>query len=238
MVQYDAAMGTPVVQIYTMQSVDEAIAIADLGVDHVGVTPASRGLPGEITVDVAADICEVLGDRTTTVALSVEVDADSILAMVKRVRPDILHLCAAPGAVPPATVADIRRRSGGIPVMHAIAVTDRSSIDEAVAFAAVSDYLILDSVDPTIEGIGAAGTTHDWDISATIVRAVDIPVILAGGLSPTNVQAAVAAVEPWGVDSLTHTNRAVPGGGFRKDVGKVSEFLAAARSRSGGGEGQ
>jgi phosphoribosylanthranilate isomerase len=54
-------------------------------------------------------------------------------------------------------------------------------------------------------------------------------VILAGGLSPDNVAAAVRAVHPWGVDSLTHTNRPLPGGGFRKDLKRVREFVSAAR---------
>jgi phosphoribosylanthranilate isomerase len=42
------------------------------------------------------------------------------------------------------------------------------------------------------------GRTHDWRISQRIVESVSIPVILAGGLSPENVGAAVAAVQPWG----------------------------------------
>ena len=58
---------------------------------------------------------------------------------------------------------------------------------------------------------------------------VRIPVILAGGLSPENVAEAVGAVAPWGVDSLTHTNAPLPGGGFRKDIARVAAFVAAAR---------
>ncbi|MCB0014782.1 MAG: hypothetical protein KDE34_22860, partial [Anaerolineales bacterium] len=78
-------------------------------------------------------------------------------------------------------------------------------------------------------GIGASGVTHDWNISREIVRRVKIPVILAGGLSPDNVAAAIAQVQPWAVDSLTHTNERLPGGGFRKDLEKVRQFVAAAR---------
>ncbi len=99
--------------------------------------------------------------------------------------------------------------------------------NEAIAMGA--DYLILDSVDPDIAGVGAAGVVHDWAISAAIVDAVDVPVILAGGLSPKNVAGAIAAVRPWGADSLTHTNRPDSGGGFRKDLARVGAFAAAAR---------
>jgi phosphoribosylanthranilate isomerase len=56
-----------------------------------------------------------------------------------------------------------------------------------------------------------------------------VPVILAGGLAPENVADAIRAVRPWAVDSLTHTNRQLPGGRFCKDLARVRAFVAAAR---------
>jgi phosphoribosylanthranilate isomerase len=61
------------------------------------------------------------------------------------------------------------------------------------------------------------------------VQQVQIPVILAGGLSSENVAEAIRVVRPWAVDSLTHTNRALPDGGFRKDLDRVRQFVEAAR---------
>jgi phosphoribosylanthranilate isomerase len=167
--------------------------------------------------------------RAITVALSVDSELDQIVAMVRRVRPDILHLCGPSGAVDPLAVEALRSKIPETPIMQAIAVTGPQAIQSALEYAAVADYLILDSVAPGIDGIGAAGTVHDWAVSASIVEAVDVPVILAGGLSPGNVSAAVAAVNPWGVDSLTHTNRALASGGFRKDLELVRRFADAAR---------
>ena len=221
------------VQIYTMQSPDEALAVAALGVDHVGVTPSDQGLPGEIDVTAAAEICRAVAGMATSVALSVESDPNAIESMVRTVRPDILHLCGPPGAVDPQGVADIRSRLPNVPIMQAVAVTGPEAVDVARSYAPVADYLILDSVAPHISGVGAAGTIHDWAVSAAIVAEVAIPVILAGGLSPENVPAAVAAVQPWAVDSLTHTNRPLAGGGFRKDLELVERFVSAARGSVG-----
>lgn len=218
------------IQIYTMQSPDEAIAVAACGVDHVGVTPASSGLPGEVDHVTAGAICRAVAGKATSVALSVENDLELIVEMVRVVRPDILHLCGPPGAVAPTTVGVLRDRIPRVPIMQAVAVTGPNAIEVAHSYAPVVDYLILDSVDPNVAGVGAAGVVHDWAVSAAIVAAVDVPVILAGGLSSSNVAAAVAAVRPWAVDSLTHTNRPVAGGGFRKDLEKVEAFVAAARS--------
>ena len=92
----------------------------------------------------------------------------------------------------------------------------------------MSDYLILDSYAPHVGGVGATGTTHDWSISRQIVEAVDVPVILAGGLSPHNVAETVAAVKPWAVDSLTHTDKNLGDGTFCKDLEKVESFVKAA----------
>jgi phosphoribosylanthranilate isomerase len=222
-------MVIPRVQIYTTQTPEEAVALADLGIDHIGVTPSNRGLPGEVDLGRAVEICAAVSGRATTVALSVESDLDQIVAMVRRVRPDILHLCGPAGAVDPLAVEVIRSKLPETPIMQAIAVTGPQAIQSALEYAAVADYLILDSVAPGIDGIGAAGTVHDWSISASIVETVDVPVILAGGLSPENVATAVAAVNPWGVDSLTHTNRALATGGFRKDLELVGRFADAAR---------
>lgn len=217
------------VQIYTAQSSEEALALAELGVDHVGLTPSQLGLPGEIDFGTAASAAAALRGVATSVALSVSADLDEIVAMTQAVRPDILHLCGLPGEVPPEAVERLRRKIPHQQIMQAIAVTGSAAVDEAIAYAKVSDFLILDSHTDEVAGVGAAGFIHDWNISAEIVRTVDVPVILAGGLSPDNVAAAIKVVRPWGVDSLTLTNRFVEGRRFVKDLDLVASFVAHAK---------
>jgi len=217
------------IQIYTMQTPEEALAVAALGVDHVGVTPDQRGLPGEVDHGAARAIVEAVRGRAAAVALTVESDLGAIETMVRVVRPDILHMCGLAGSLAPEAVRELRMRLPGLPIMQAVSVTGPEAIDVALAYQEVADYLILDTQAPDIPGIGASGATHDWTISRDIVRNVRVPVILAGGLSPENVAQAVRAVRPWGVDSLTHTNHPLPEGGFRKDLERVRHFVAAAR---------
>lgn len=212
-----------------MQSVEEARIVAALGVDHVGVTPSDRGLPGEVDQALAAEICRSMEGAAVSVALSVETELAAIEDMVKTVQPDIVHLCAPTGALTPVDVHGLRQRIANTRIMQAIAVTGWEAIHVARSYAPHVDYLILDSVDPNIAGIGAAGTVHDWTVSRAIVDAVAVPVILAGGLSPDNVTASIAAVHPWGVDSLTHTNRKLAEGGFRKDLDLIERFVRRAR---------
>jgi len=220
-----------IVQIYTAQSAQEAIALVERGVDNVGLTPTAVGLPGQISENVAADAVAALRGRGTSVALSVETDIQEIARMADAVRPDILHLCAEVGAVDVAAVRELRALlPGGMQVMQAIAVGAEGDLLLARAYAEVADFLILDSYTPDVQGVGAAGITHDWSRSAEIVATVDVPVILAGGLSAENVAAAIEAVRPWGVDSLTRTNRPLGEGRFEKDLDAVAAFVTAAVS--------
>lgn len=199
----------------------------------MGITPANRGLPGEISIEVAREICRAVEDRVVTVALSVESEIEEIIHMVKNVDPQVLHLCGPEGAVPPRMVREIRSQlideGFHIEIMQAISVLGSKSIDLAVEYEEVSDYLILDTQSTDVYGIGASGNVHDWNISKQIVDAVNIPVILAGGLSINNVKEAIHKVNPWGVDSLTHTNKILNNGGFVKDIDKVKDFVSTSK---------
>lgn len=217
-----------IIQLYTMQSPEEALACVAAGAQHIGLTPP-QGLPGQLpSLEAMRDIVDAVGDAARCVALTVDMDPTQILTLVEVVRPAILHLCPLERDTTPRQVAALRARLPGIPIMQAVSVTGPGSVAVARDYAEVADFLILDTQSPEIPGIGASGMTHDWSVSRAIVDAVRIPVILAGGLSPENVRDAIHAVVPWGVDSLTHTNEPLPDGGFRKDMGRVAAFVAAA----------
>lgn len=217
------------VQIYTMQSVEEALQVAALGVDHLGLTPSQIGLPGEIDFWTAREIVEAVGEDAVCVALTVETEKKEIIRMARAVQPDILHLCSLENTFLPDDVRRLREELPDLPIMQAISITGPEALDAALAYTDVAEYLILDTQAPDIAGIGASGKTHDWDVSRAIVREVDLPVILAGGLAPENVSRAIEEVNPWGVDSLTHTNQVLPGGGFKKDLAKIKAFVQAVK---------
>lgn len=222
------------VQIYTLQSVEEALEVVSVGVHNIGITPASIGLPGEISYEVARDICKKV-DGATKVALSVSSNIDEIIEMVMFVNPDILHLCGEPGELNINGVQSLKERleklDKALPIMQAISVDDMSALDFAKEYEEIADYFILDTSTSAVQGVGASGNVHDWNVSKAIVDSVSIPVVLAGGLSPENVQEAISKVKPWGVDSLTHTNKFLKDGSFTKDIEKVREFCINATAK-------
>lgn len=64
------------------------------------------------------------------------------------------------------------------------------------------------------------GQTFEWSVAREFAG----PVIVAGGLTPENVRAAVEATNPWGVDTASGVESA-PG---RKDHAKIERFIKAA----------
>ena len=107
--------------------------MVDLGIDHLGVTPADIGLPGEVSLKVAQDICRAVEDKIVTVALSVESSLEEIIYMVENVRPHILHLCGPEGDITPKMVEELKakvdKKRISIKIMQAISVAGQESID-------------------------------------------------------------------------------------------------------------
>ena len=212
------------VQIFEVQTPEEAAALAGLGVDHIGVLVGDGAFPRELSIARTSAIFAAVPAGKKRVALSLSANLEEVIRVVAETRPDIVQVQAEID-FSVAMTRVLKMRYPQIPIMRAIPVVDETSIEVAASYKGVADYLLLDSYDPGTRQFGALGRVHDWSLSRRIVDEVGIPVILAGGLGPENVAAAIAAVRPAGVDSKTKTDR--PDGGS-KDLAKVEAFVAAA----------
>jgi len=206
-----------------MTSIDDAVATAEVGADLIGVVIGDPGVLAEaINPDAARAIFGAVRPRARGVALSLSDNRDEICAMVDAVHPDIIHVAAR--EIEPDDCAWIRTRVAPVQLLRAIAVRAGETVAEAEAHQESVDYLMLES---GAKGLPfAGGETHDWLVSRIIVERSRIPVILAGGLSAENVDKAIGAVRPWGVDSFTHTD--IPGQRGKKDPSRVRAFIANA----------
>ena len=214
-------------QIYEVTTAEEACAIAQIGIDHIGVLVGNGEFPREQPISVAAAIGRALPSGAKLSALFLTADLAAVATAVRQYRPAILHLGAAADLVAPADVAALKARFPGLPIMRSIPVTGPESLDIARSYDGIADFLLLDSHRAADRQIGALGVTHDWTISRRIVAAVRVPVILAGGLGPDNVADAVRIVRPAGVDSKTRTDRS---GTHSKDLDRVRRFHRAAQA--------
>jgi phosphoribosylanthranilate isomerase len=224
-----------IVQIYGAKTIEDAAALAALGVDYIGLdvadNPDDRALMKQIV--------DLVRDRMTTVLLPVFCGFETGLRIVKEIKPHVMHLCST-DMLPVDDLRAIKKELGEIKLLQAIPVglPGRSdhidSLGLALEYQDVADIFILDTYagdysegSTEVPGmIGITGKVHDWAVSRKIVEQCKKPVILAGGLNPDNVSAAIKAVQPWGVDSCTGTDMCRG----KKDLAKVEAFVKAARS--------
>ena len=216
-----------IVQIYEIQSAQEMRAVAETGVDHPGILVGGGEFPREIGLDHAQEILKEVPAYAKKLVLTLSRNLIAIAKMAEQLRPDILHVGTLSEWLLPSDVDLLKRQFANIKIMRSIPVIREGSIDVAKSYDGIADFLLLDTHKQMDTQIGATGAVHDWNISRRIVEAVRIPVILAGGLGPDNVAAAIDHVKPAGVDSKTKTDHA---GTHQKDLTLVRKFVHAARS--------
>jgi phosphoribosylanthranilate isomerase len=216
------------VQIYGITTKEDAAEVDRLRPDAVGVV-LDEGVPtwDSVDTDTARAIVGAL-THVRVAALSLSTDPDRILATVRTIGPDIVHLARA-DAIGDAALQWIRAKVEPAQLLLTVPVDGPGSIDVARRLSEVGDSLLLDTKHPDTGVVGATGHTHDWSISADIVNTLDITAVLAGGLGPENVREAITAVKPFGVDSETRTS--LESDRRRKDMAKVEAFISLARSR-------
>jgi len=218
-----------IVQIYSLTSVETAVAVAELGADQIGFVAGRYGIVhNELDFSQARAIVEALPSGVVPVALTMSIDVDEILKMAAAVQPGIVHISTDPFDVDQAAMTALRRRlPQHIRLMKAIPVGQAAKTLALIRrFEPMSDLFLLDTQMAGFPGVGATGHTHDWNVSRQVIQITRRPVILAGGLVPENVAQAIEKVRPWGVDSCTGTNSP---GANQKDLARVQAFIEAAR---------
>jgi phosphoribosylanthranilate isomerase len=216
------------VQIYEASSPEEARALADLGVDHIGVLVGDGTFPRERSVDQARLIFSAIPASSKGLALLLSADVRLIEHIISELKPAIMHLGASTDLLTSSAVQQLKKRCGTLTVMRSIPVVGDESVAIAHSYDGIADLLLLDSHRAGDVQIGALGLTHSWELDRKIVQSVRIPVIIAGGLGPDNVADAIRKVRPAGVDSKTKTDK--DDGSHSKDLQKVKRFLARAKS--------
>ena len=222
----------PLTQIYNIATVEEALKCVELGVDNIGsLVGGDPEFTSMCTVEQINAIYDAVGRKVIKVLIPYVDDPKKVLELCELTHPDVCHLTLPDFYTNEDFYKTIHRRIPGIILMQAIPMSGPEALDAAKKYSKWSDWLILDSVKPNSTEIGAAGFTHDWNVSKAIVEKVHKPIILAGGLGPDNVRAAIETVKPFGVDSLTRTSYPDPKGGpGRKNFELVKKFVEEAKA--------
>jgi phosphoribosylanthranilate isomerase len=200
----------------------DANACIASGVDALGfLMGITHKAEDEIMVEDARDIISKLPPFISAVAVTHLTDINKIASIVKGSGANTLQL---QGDIRNDSITFLRNMLPGIKIIKCVHVKGISSLDDAIAAQGYVDAIILDT--KTEDRLGGTGLTHDWAISKEIVKKVNKPVILAGGLNPCNVSDAIKIVAPFAVDA----NSGLDDKDGNKDKSLVCEFVARAKN--------
>lgn len=175
--------------------------------DAVGLVFYS-GSPRHVTVDAAKRVVAEVPAFVTVVALFVDEPAEQVREVLKSIRVDLLQFH---GDEAPDYCGQF-----GKPWIKAVRMRPGLDLDEVAHRYAASEGILLDAWDPDAQG--GTGLTFDW---GKIPSEMAERIILAGGLSPSNVGQALAEVGPYAVDVSSGVEVAK---GI-KDANKMAAFL-------------
>ncbi len=191
---------------------------AFLGVDAVGLVFQAQS-PRRLDPEAAAALLRRRPAFLSVVALFMDAGRDRVQAVLDRVAVDFLQFH---GTEAPDFCA-----SFGLPYVKAVPM---GSVADAVSYArAYRDTASAFVVDSNRAGeTGGTGKTFDWN---ALAHAGELPLILAGGLTPDNVAEGVRRLRPLAVDvaSGVESAKSAKSAGGVKDHRLMREFVAAVR---------
>jgi phosphoribosylanthranilate isomerase len=214
------------IHVAGIKDLAEAKMLVDCGVSFLGFPLVLDFHREDLTVHEAAAIVAAMRDRATFFLITYLARSAEILDLCHVLGVGMVQLHAA------TDVTDLRRlreERPGLHIVKSLIVRSDNGDDLAAEMGRLApwvDAFITDTYDPATGASGATGKTHDWSVSRRLVELSPRPVVLAGGLSPGNVRAAIAAVRPAGVD--VHTGIEGPDGRKRRDL--CEQFVAEARA--------
>lgn len=218
------------VKICGMKSIQDIELAISCGADAVGfITDVPVETPRKIDLNTAAGLISKVPLFVDTVLVIMPNDAKHALKMIGAAKPDVVQIHNDLGV---DELEIIRNNTAtGIVKTISIPVNTKGSTDTIDAVVKqvndLTDRGLVDGIllDSSAAGkVGGTGAVHDWSVSRAVVEAVDVPVILAGGLNPDNVRAAVKSVLPYAVDTAS----GIETDGM-KDEKKICRFIREAR---------
>jgi phosphoribosylanthranilate isomerase len=184
------------------------------GADAVGFIVEVEGSRHRISAEDARELIKQVPVFTKSVVVIAPNSPEDAVLLARKMGADLLQVH---GTLGPEDIKELKTQ------VHQKVIAAVPPGVEAHRMARAADAVLLDTFK---DGkLGGTGAVHDWSVSAAIARDLRVPVILAGGLNPSNVGEAIRTVKPYAVDVSSGVETA-----GRKDQDKVESFVREVRS--------
>lgn len=200
------------VKICGITNTEDALKAIELGVDGLGFIFAKS--PRRIEPEKAAEIIRSFPPFVKSAGVFVNEEPSKIRQIVDLCGLDIIQFH---GDEPPEVLAEFAPRA-----IKAFRLKDESSLEPIKSYQGKVRAILLDTYSDN--KFGGTGKSFDWGL-AIKAKALGIPLILSGGLSPDNIQEAIRAVKPYAVD----INSGVEKGPGKKDHGLMTQLMENIR---------
>lgn len=203
------------IKICGLTDPDNAAACAALGPDAIGLV-FFRKSPRNVSVKQAKEICSAVPSGITTIGVFVDESFQTIM--------DTAEACGLKGvqlhgSEPPELVN--RLAESGLMVIKAVFAAKPPFLDRADRIYANARFVLAEYGEGKLPG----GNAQAWNYHAVCTLAQKKKLVLAGGLDPDNIAAAVRSVRPAGVD----VSSGVESSYGIKDLNRVKDFICRAR---------
>jgi len=201
----------PQIKVCGLTDIKEAVETASLGANAIGLVFFDKS-PRNLSLHQAKDICSALPKDIVTTGVFVNESFAEIMRIAEYCRLKAVQLH---GREAPVVVERLAKE--GLQVIKALFVEGRPSIHEIDNYKA-SAYLVECG-----KGVLPGGNALTWNWEKALDISKNYPLILAGGLTPENIAAAIESCMPDAVDVSSGVESS-PG---RKDLVKIKLFIEA-----------
>jgi phosphoribosylanthranilate isomerase len=207
------------VKICGTTNLGDAILAVNAGADAVGFVFGES--KRRVTPEQVATITRELPEKVEKIGVIVNETPQRVAEIVRIAGLTGVQL---QGDETPEFTGDLRRLGLRLLVKTVQASTGVDMLASRIEqYGSIVDAILLDSGNPAERG--GTGRSFAWKDAALQIASVSVPVIVAGGLNPENVEEAIMTLRPWGVDVVTGVERE-PG---KKNPEKIVAFINAAR---------
>ena len=196
---------------------DDLKAAVDAGVDSLGFVVGVPSSQRNLQLSEAKSLIAEASKSVNTVAVTIFKNMERLKQISKQTNADYLQIH---GSFPELTLDPALRKR----IIGVVDARADDALELAVTYSGIFNSVLIDTAGD--DGVGGTGLTHNWNLSRRIREVIyPVPLILAGGLSPENVDEAIHRVRPYGVDVSSGVERSPR----IKDHEKMFEFVAKAK---------
>lgn len=211
------------VKICANKSIEDAKNCIESGVDIIGVLVGQEHASVDfIDKETAKEICDFVDKRCDISLVTHLKNSEEIIKLTKFIGNNVIQLHSD---IDEYEVENIKKSLPNVKLVRLVHISNDGEIVTNIDSIKYADYYLLDSFNLKTNQVGGTGLVHDWNVSKEIVKKLNKPVFLAGGLNPNNVHDAISIVKPYGVDVNSGCKNEL---GY-KDKEKIKNFVINAK---------